>query len=417
MTQTTINTDSPNTVFDPLSESFAQNPYAVYEQLRETEALPYYEGMEAWLLSRFDDVEKAALNPKFVRSLDAFMSPADVAAERRKMNWHDMPNHSKYVQFTLLDSDGAVHRRLRKIVFGMFTGRYVGRYRGMIQHYVDRLLDALLEKREIDFVEDLAAHVPGHIIGNVLGVPDEDCPQLRVWSENVVQFYDADRTDDHKQLAETSTTEFYEYLLELIAQRRANPKEDLISTLIEAQESGELNEIELISTCMLILMAGHGSTIDVMGSGLNALLQNRDEMDRLRKDSSLIQTAVQEMFRFDSPLPFFHRFATEDVDFLGKHYPKGTKFGLLYGSANRDADRFPNADQFDVARNPNRHIAFGRGAHLCLGNHLSRLDMEIVFLTLLKKVKDIELMTDEVVYKRSLSVRGPVALPLSLTPA
>jgi cytochrome P450 len=404
-------------MFNPLSESFAQDPYPVYSELRKMEQPFYFEGVDGWLLARYKDVEKAALNPKFVRSLSAFMSPEKIEDEKRNMNWHDMPNHSKYVQFSLLDSDGDVHFRLRKIVLGKFTGRYVERHRSMIQQYVDKLLDTLLEKREIDFIEDLASHVPGHIIGNILGVPDEDCPQLRIWSENVVQFFDVDRTDEHKQLAEQATTEFYQYLLDLISQRKKQPKEDLVSTLIEASKAGELDETELISTCMLILMAGHGSTIDVMGSGMNALLQNRGELERLRQDRNLIQTAVQEMFRYESPLPFFHRYATADVEIMGQRFPKGTKFGLLYGSANRDTEWMPDADRFDISRKPNRHIAFGRGAHLCMGNHLSRLDMEIVFLALLDRVKSIELMTDEVKFKRSLSIRGPVSLPLSLTPA
>ena len=403
--------------FDPLSESFARNPYAVYAQLRERQQPMFYEGADAWLLARFEDVEKAALNPKLVRSLSAFMPEEQVAAERRKANWHDMPNHSRFVQFSLLDSDGDVHFRLRKLVLGMFTGRYVERYRAMIQLYVDRLVDTLLEKREIDFVDDLASHVPGHIIGNVLGVPDEDCPQLRVWSENVVQFFDVGRTEQHKQLAEQATTEFYEYLLELISIRSRHPQEDLVSTLIAARNSGAMDETELISSCMLILMAGHGSTIDVMGSGMHALLQNPAQLARLRQDRNLIQTAVQEMFRYESPLPFFHRYATEDVEVLGRTYPKGTRFGLLYGSANRDPLRFPEADTFDVARDPNRHIAFGRGAHLCLGNHLSRLDMEIVFLSLLDRAKSIELIYDEVEFKRGLSIRGPKSLPLSLAAA
>ena len=403
--------------FDPLSKGFSEDPYAVYAELRKQEQPFYYDGVDGWLLSRYEDVEKAALNPIFVRSLSAFMTEEKVAEERRKANWHDMPNHSRFVQFSLLDSDGDVHFRLRKLVLGMFTGRYVERHRSMIQRYVDKLLNTLVEKQEIDFVEDLASHVPGHIIGNVLGVPDEDCPQLRIWSENVVQFFDVDRTDEHKLLAEQATTEFCEYLVELISQRRRQPQEDLVSTLIEAEKAGEIDETELISTCMLILMAGHGSTIDVMGSGMNALLRNRDQLERLRQDHSLIGTAVQEMFRYESPLPFFHRHVTEDVEVLGRRYPKGSKFGLLYASANRDTKRFSDADTFDISRKPNRHIAFGRGAHLCMGNHLSRLDMEIVFLALLEKTKSIELLTDEVKFKRSLSVRGPISLPLSLTPA
>lgn len=402
--------------FDPLSKDFSRDPYSAYAVLRSTGQPYFYEAADAWLLSRFEDVERAALNPQFVRPLNAFMPQADEEAQTRAMNWHDMPNHSRFVQFSLLESEGEVHFRLRKLVLTQFTSRYVARHREMIQRYVDKLLTAVLDKREFDFVADIAAHVPGHIIGNILGVPDADCPQLRIWSENVVQFFDVGRTAEHKNLAETATTEFYEYLLDLIAQRTRHPKDDLISTLIDARAAGHIDETELISTCMLILMAGHGSTIDVMGSGMNALLHNPDETNQLRDDAGLIHTAVQEMFRYESPLPFFHRYAAEDVEVLGKSYPKGTKFGLLYGAANRDPQRFVDAERFDVSRTPNRHIAFARGAHLCLGNHLSRLDMEIMFLALLQRLKSIELTVDQVEFKRSLSIRGPVSLPLLIEP-
>ena len=164
-------------------------------------------------------------------------------------------------------------------------------------------------------------------------------------------------------------------------------------------------------------MAGHGSTIDVLGSGMHALLLFPDEFARLRQNPDYIHTAVQEMFRFESPLPFFHRYAAEEMEILGRRYPKGTKFGLLYGSANRDPNQFPNADQFDVTRTPNRHIAFGKGAHLCLGNHLSRLDMEVIFQTLIERVRSIELLEEQPRYKRGLSVRGPQSLRVLLAAA
>jgi len=410
-------TDELTTAFDPQSEAFAQNPYDAYDSLRANDEPWYYDGVDGWLLSRYEDVDNAARDPRLVRSLEAFMADKDIAEERRKMNWHDMPNHARFIQVSLLDSDGDVHFRLRLLVLREFSRGFVERQREMIQRYVDGLLEQLLQEKEIDFVADLACHVPGHIIGNVLGVPDEDCPQLRIWSENVVQFFDIARTEAHKQLAEQSTTEFYHYLLDLIAQREKSPKEDLVSTLIAARNAGELNETELISTCMLILMAGHGSTIDVLGSGMHALLRFPGELAQLRQNPEHIHTAVQEMFRFESPLPFFHRYATEEIEVLGKRYPKGTKFGLLYGSANRDPNQFPDADRFDVTRNLNRHIAFGKGAHLCLGNHLSRLDMEVIFLTLLKRVKTIELVEDKPKYKKGLSVRGPKSLRVSLAAA
>jgi len=417
MPDSDLDTSALSAAFDPQSQSFAQNPYDAYTVLRSKNEPYFYEGVGGWLLSRYEDVEKAARNSKLVRSLEAFMCAEDIAEEKRKANWHDMPNHSRFVQFSLLDSDGDVHFRLRLLVLRELSRDFVERQRQMIQVYVDSLLDRLLEQREIDFVADLASHVPGHIIGNVIGVPDEDCPQLRIWSEDVVQFFDVARTEKHKLLAEQATTEFYYYLRDLIAQRKKKPRKDLISTLIAAKRAGELSETELISTCMLILMAGHGSTIDVLGSGMHALLRYPDELARLRQNPEYIHTAVQEMFRFESPLPYFHRYASEEIEVLGRRYPKGTKFGLLYGSANRDPNQFPSADQFDIARAPNRHVAFGRGAHLCLGNHLSRLDMEVIFLTLMKRVKTIELLEDEPKYKKGLSVRGPQSLQVLLAAA
>ena len=403
-------------MFEPQSTAFAKNPYGYYADLRKLDEPYFYERADAYLLARYIDVETAARNPKLVRSLEAFMDPDYVKAQQRARNWHDMPNHERFVQFSLLERDDNTHFRLRVIVLRALSRRFVEQQRSMIEAYVDLLLDQLLQHREFDFVEDLASHVPGHIIGHLLGVPIEDCPQLRVWSENIVQFFDVGRTEEHKLLAENATTEFYFYLSDLIADRRKKPQEDLISSLVAAQDAGEMSESELISTCMLILAAGHGSTIDVLGSGMHALVSHPEQMHLLRQEPGHIKMAVQEMFRFESPLPFFHRYTSEALVLNGQHYPKGTKFGLLYGSANRDPDQFPDADTFDITRNPNRHVAFGRGAHLCLGNHLSRLDMEVIFLGILKRTRHIELAGAEPAYKKSLSVRGPESLRLALTP-
>ncbi|MGX1497683.1 cytochrome P450 [Roseibium aggregatum] len=410
---------SPSTdlSFAPLSDAFAQDPYPFYAALRGRKGLTYFEDFDIWLAARFDDVSEIVQNGKMVRSMDHIADAEEIAALKRAQNWHDMPHHSRFVQFSLLDSDGEVHDRLRKQVFKLFTPVMVGKLRDDIQAYVDRLFDSLADRSEIDFIEDLAAHVPGHIIGRVLGVPDEDCPQLRVWSENIVQYFDIDRTDARKELAERNTTEFYHYLQSLKAERERSPKDDLLSLMIEAERAGQMNEDEFISTAMLILMAGHGSTIDVLGSGMHALLKFPDELQRLRQDPSLMKTAVQEMFRYESPLPFFHRYSTEDMTVCGDDYPRGTKFGVLYGAANRDPAQFPDADRFDAGRSPNWHIAFGRGAHFCLGNHLARLDMDIIFSTLLRRFKSIDLAQDNVSYKRGLSVRGPESLRLTWQPA
>src|SRR5579859_3627595 len=242
--------------FAPLSPEFAADPYPAYARLREQEGLHYYPDFDIWLASRFEDVAAIANDRTMVRSLEGLVAPEVIAEQKRAGNWHDMPHHSRFVQFSMLDSDGPVHDRLRAQVFKLFTPVMVDGLRGSIEATVERLVDALADRREIDFTEDLAAKVPGHIIGRLLGVPDQDCPRLRGWSEDIVQYFDIDRSDARKAVAETATTEFYEYLSSLKAEKRRRPQPDLISALIEAEKAGHMTEDEFISTCMLILMAG-----------------------------------------------------------------------------------------------------------------------------------------------------------------
>ncbi|UDF03726.1 cytochrome P450 [Asticcacaulis sp. AND118] len=396
-------------LFDPLGAEFTRDPYPAYARLRALNAPWYFAPFDIWLFSRFADVQAAALNPLSLRSLDHRLTAEEIAADRRAQNWHDMPYHSRFVQFSMLNSDGDAHQRLRKLVFREFTPGQVERLKAGVESYVSELFDAV--GSEFDFINDLAVHVPGRVIGRFLGVPDADCPQLRVWSEDIVQYFDIDRTDERKALAELTTKTFYDYLIDLSNERRKRPQDDLISRLLMRWDAGELNEDEYISNCMLILMAGHGSTIDAMGNGLTALLKHPNELRRLRANPDLMPTAMQEMFRYDAPLPFFHRLASEDMEVNGWEIPKGTKIGLLYGSANRDPEAFPDADRFDIGRTPNRHLAFAAGPHFCLGNHLSRMNMEATFATLLSRFERIELSA-EPLFKPSLSLRGPKALHL-----
>ncbi|MBO9473643.1 cytochrome P450 [Shimia sp. R10_1] len=396
--------------FDPHGSAFAADPYPSYAAMRALQTPFYYEEIDTWMLTRMSDVEAVALNKTMLRNNEAFIGEKERQRQKRAINFHDMPYHERFVQVNLLESEGETHSRLRKVVFREFTPAMISKQRDAIQSFVDRLLNELSDQDEVDFVGEFAAHVPGHIIGRMLGVPDEDCPLLRHWSEEVVRYFDPGRGDADKQRAEQATKEFYEYLLALLDTREKAPQDDLLSRLVSHRDEGRLSQDELISTAMLILMAGHGSTIDVLGSGMHALLKFPDQHDRLRADGSLMKTAVQEMFRFESPLPFFHRFATEDCEVGGMRFPAGTRFGLLYGAANRDPDRFEQPDTFDVARAPNRHMAFGGGGHFCLGNHLARLDMDVIFSTLNARFATIELAEAAPEYKRGLSVRGPEAL-------
>lgn len=400
--------------FDPLSRAFSEDPYRVYGKLRSLDEPFYFKEHDMWLLSRYDDVVSIATNPDMVRSLAGIESETEAAKRRRQTNWHDMPHHERFVQSSLLDSDGEIHRRLRKLVFGEFTTRSIAGLEPTVQGFVDDLLDTIEDREQIDFIEDFAAHIPGLVIGHLLGVPTEHARQLRLWSERVVQFFDVDRSDDRKEVAETATRDFYEFLVDLKVQRRKSPKPDLISKMIVDEDNGLYTEDEFISTCMLILMAGHGSTIDVLSTGMLTLLRHPVALERLRQKPEDIPKAIQEMFRFESPLPFFHRHALTETTILGRSFPAGTTFGLLYGAANRDPAQFPDPDTFDIDREPNRHLAFGQGAHLCLGNNLARLNMRVIFSTLLQQFSSIELAASKIDFKRGLSVRGVKNLQLRL---
>lgn len=397
--------------FDPTSVRFAANPYATYTELRAADAPFYWPDLDMVMLSRYADVSHIAVNPKMVRSLKGYRSETELEEEKRKSGFAEMPFHERFVQTNLLDTDGIEHDRLRRLIFGAFTVRGVKSLETHIQTYVDALLSAAPRGERFDFIETVAAPLPGLVIGRFLGIPEVDAPRLRLWSEQIVRYYDVDKTPEKKATAEAAVEAFHDYLAALKIERKSAPKDDLISQMIAQETEGLFREDEFIATCMLILMAGHGSTIDVIGTGMNNLLAHTDAMRDLRQDPALWPNAIEEMFRYEPPLPFFHRHAVEDVDIRGHIFPAGTTFGLLYAAANRDETVFDGADQFNIRRTPNRHVAFGRGAHLCLGNQLAKLNMRVLFSALFRRFDTMEL-AGKVEFKRGLSVRGVEALPV-----
>lgn len=402
--------------FDPTSVAFGQDPWPSYAALRSQKGLPFWPGFDGYLAARFEDVRQIALDRRMVRGTESFATPEERRRLQVAANFHDMPFHERFVQTSMLEIDGPDHDRLRRAVFPFFTRTRLESLREWVTDYVCRSLDRLLEQRSFDFISGLAADLPGQVIGHLIGTDPELAPQMTRWSEDVVSYFDIDRSAAKKARAEEATRLFHDLLQDLYQRRKAAPRDDLISAMIGAEEAGLLTHDELIATVMQILHAGHGSTIDVMGSGLHALLDNPEQMARLRSDPGLMPTAVQEMFRYAAPLPFFHRFASEDLTICGRDWPRGTKFGLLYASANRDPAAFDRPDSFDIARKPNVHLAFGAGPHVCLGNNLARLNMDILFSALLTRTSDIRL-SGSVRWKTGLQAHGPLCLPVTVTPA
>ena len=402
-------------LLEPYSGEFARDPYAVYARMRRECPVYYHENWDAWLFSRYEDIKALVMDERLGRAMDHVMSREEVAADRASRDWDAAPNHSRYVKVSILDTEGELHDRLRKAVFRMFTPARVNQLQGFIQGFIDRQIDALGSVKEFDFIEDLVAPAPGFVIGEMLGVPEPDRPRLRAWSEDIVQFFEPERTVAHQGLAERATTEFAAYLADLAAMRREQPGDDLISEMIAWRDGAErLNQDELVSNAMMVLMAGHGSTIDALGNGMLALLRHPEQVAALKADAGLIRTAVQEMFRYDAPLPYFHRFALEDMEYRGFSFKKGAKLGFLYASANRDEACFDNPDRFDIRRDPNRHLAFGGGVHHCLGSHLARLNMEIIFKTVLRRLPGLSLDVagDDLEWKPGILTRSLVRLPV-----
>ncbi len=396
--------------FAPEAPGFAADPWPAYAELRAA-GLCWHEGFGMWLAARFADVQAIATDRRMVRSPDSFTTPDERARIRRAANFHDMPYHQRFVQTSMLEVDGPDHLRMRRAVFPFFTRTRLESLRGWIEDFTAAEVDRAVALGRFDFVADLAAGIPGQVIGRLMDLPPPDAPQMTQWSEDTVSFFDPDRTEAKKARAEAATRAFHDYLQDRIARRRRALGDDLLSVLIRAEAEGVLSPDEVVINAMQLLHAGHGSTIDAMGNGMAALLAHPGQMARLRANPALMPLAVQEMFRFAAPLPFFHRFAAEPVEVAGRLWPTGTKFGLLYAAANRDPAAFPDPDRFEAGRQPNRHIAFGSGPHVCLGNNLSRMTMEALFGALLARTTRIE-ADGPAIWKPGLQAHGPQTLPV-----
>lgn len=316
---------------------------------------------------------------------------------------------------SMLIIDPPDHTRVRGLVNKAFTPRHVARLRDHIQAICDDLLDEVDGSGRMDVMADLATQLPAIVIAELLGVPAEDRRRFKEWSNDLISLVgnpDAAGAVDRFQRGLES---ILAYLRDVIARRRRDPRDDLISGMIAAQEERDaLTDAELLATSNLLLVAGHETTTNLIGNGLLALLRHPDELARLRAEPSLVPTAVEEMLRYDSPVQATVRVVTETVELRGQAVPEGALVVALIGAANRDPEVFADPDRFDVGRSDNRHLSFGFGPHFCLGAPLARLEGEVVFRTLLRRYPAMRLETDEVRYRRNFALRGLLELPVVL---
>jgi len=393
--------------FTPHDPGFVADPYPAYAELRAAGRIHYDQRSDHWLVPHHADVGALLRDRRFGRT---YLH----VASHQEMGRPPEPDYLGpfwyLIRNGMLDREPPDHTRLRRLVAKAFTPRMVERQRQGIQAVVDRLVGRIAAAGGGDLVADLAEPLSVTVVADLLGVPEADRPLLRPWSAQICGMYEVDPSEEAGRVASRAATEFSDYLRVLSRERRARPADDLVSALTMVVDGGDqLTEDELIGTCVLLLNAGHEATVNATGIGWWQLFRHPDQLARLRREPGLLPRAVDELLRFDTPLQMFERWVLEDAEICGVPVPKGAELGLLFGSANRDPAVFDHPDRLDVAREPNPHLTFGAGTHYCIGAPLGRLELELSFATLLRRLPALALAEDPR-WKPTYVLRGLQAL-------
>ncbi len=387
-----------------------QNPYPFFQRLRSEDPIHWCAPLNSWLLTSFADASLALRDARLSsKRADFFVSQAP---EELRAKLDPLSRHlSKWVVL----SDAPDHTRLRALVSKAFTPSVIQGMQGRIQEIVNGLIDEIQGKGETDLIRDFAYRLPATVISEILGLPNERHDDFRRWSEDIGAFSQGSSLSfsETAEQAQKSLLEMTNYFRGIMDERRRQPREDLISAMIRAKEQGDtLSEDELLSMCSLLFVAGHDTTRNLIGNGVLALLQNPSQLTRLKDDPSLVTSAVEEFLRFDTSVQRQTRVAKEDFELGGKSIRKGQAVLAMLGAANRDPQQFTDPDRLDIARHPNRHVAFGTGIHFCLGAPLARLEAPIAFNSILARLPKISLATSVVEWRESIGVRGLKTLPV-----
>jgi len=379
---------SPLDVAGPLAPEINANPYPSYHQLRTEDPVHWSEGRQGWFLTRYTDVWEALRDRRL--SADRISVYANRIPEPMQ---ETMAPIFRIFSNMMLLSDPPSHTRLRSLANKAFTPRVVEAIRSHIQAIVDQSIDNVTGAGRMDVIGDLGYDLPVTVICEMLGVPPEDRPQFKKWADDLAAFLGGLRNlAEIIGPAQSSALEMTKYLKGIIGECQQNPRDDLISALVAAEEQGEVfTEEELFSMFVLLHIAGHETTTNLIGNGLLALFQNPEQMRKLKNDPSLIESAVEEFLRYHSPIQTTVRIAVEDLEIGGKRISKGQLVFTYLGAANRDPAQFPDPDRLDVTRQENRHVALGFGPHFCLGAALGRLEGQIAISTVLRRMPQLQI--------------------------
>ena len=399
--------------FDPAAftlasppDGFIDDPYPFYAQLRAHDPV-HAIGPQQWLLTRYDDVSL------LYRHAGA---SSDKQREFGPKFGIGTPLHEHHTT-SLVFSDPPLHTRVRRLMMGALNQRAIARMEAGVVALVDGLLDALDGRPEADLIEDFAAHIPVEVIGNMLDVPRAERGPLRAWSLAILSALEPVPSAEVLARGHAAVSEFLAYLRTLVAHRRAHPGDpevDVLTRLMGEYGGERLSETELLHNCIFMLNAGHETTTNLIGNGLHALLTQRSQLERLQREPALINSAVEELLRFESPLQLNNRLLTAPIALSTRELPAGDFVTLGIGAANRDPAQFTAPDTLDVARKPNLHVAFGHGAHACAGMNVARLEARIAIGALVARFPRLQ-ARGKAQRDRRVRFRGFVHLPVFMT--
>ncbi|WP_328933463.1 MULTISPECIES: cytochrome P450 [unclassified Streptomyces] len=379
--------------FDPWDPAFVSDPYPAYAELRERGRVTYYEPTDQWLVPRHADVSALLRDRRLGRTYQHRFTHEDfgrTAPPPEHESFHTLNDHG------MLDLEPPDHTRIRRLVSKAFTPRTVEQLKPYVSQLAGELVDGLVAKGGGDLLTDVAEPLPVAVIAEMLGIPESDRAPLRPWSADICGMYELSPSEETAAKAVRASDEFSAYLRELIAARRKNPGDDLISGMIAAHDEDDvrLTEQELISTAVLLLNAGHEATVNSTVNGWWALFRNPDQLAALRADHSLIPSAVEELMRYDTPLQLFERWVLDEIEIDGTTIPRGAEIAMLFGSANHDPAVFTAPDRLDLTRTDNPHISFSAGIHYCIGAPLARIELAASMRALLEKAPTLRLAAE-----------------------
>ncbi|WP_333740155.1 cytochrome P450 [Streptomyces sp. IBSBF 2806] len=378
--------------FDPWDPAFVSDPYPAYAELRERGRVIYFEPTRQWLVPRHADVSALLRDRRLGRTYQHRFTHEDFGRTQpppEQEPFHTLNDHG------MLDLEPPDHTRIRRLVSKAFTPRTVERLKPYVRRLAGELVDRLVREGGGDLLHDVAEPLPVAVIAEMLGIPEADRAPLRPWSADICGMYELNPSEETAAKAVRASVEFSDYLRELIAERRKEPGEDLMSGLIAAHDEGDrLTEQELISTAVLLLNAGHEATVNATVNGWWTLFRHPEQLAALRADHSLVPSAVEELMRYDTPLQLFERWVLDDIEIDGTVVPRGAEIAMLFGSANHDPAVFAEPDRLDLARADNPHISFSAGIHYCIGAPLARIELAASMTALLERAPTLALAAE-----------------------